>query len=229
MSGQIPEFPPPKPKGKGRSIAHLAGLLVLAMLVPVVPFLLGGEFLESAIGKWIQNDFSLSFRLTVTTLLLAADIFLPVPSSAVITYAGATSGLFLATVFAWFGLTLGAASGYELSRIWGSKLIDRLSETDDREQMRELVARYGSLAVILTRPLPILGETAVLIVGSLRMHRIAFYLALSLSNLAISLVYASFGNWFSDPAQLPWVLAASLIAPLLLTVATRFYYLRKGD
>ncbi len=229
MSGQIPEFPPPKPKGKGRSIAHLAGLLVLAMLVPVVPFLLGGEFLESAIGKWIQNDFSLSFRLAVTTLLLAADIFLPVPSSAVITYAGATSGLFLATVFAWFGLTLGGASGYELSRIWGSKLIDRLSETDDREQMRELVARYGSLAVILTRPLPILGETAVLIVGSLRMHRVAFYLALSLSNLAISLVYASFGNWFSDPAQLPWVLAASLLAPLLLTVATRFYYLRKGD
>ena len=229
MSGQIPELPPPQSKGKGKSIARLAGLLVLAMLVPVVPFLLGGEFLESAIDKWVQNDLSLSFRLTITTLLLAADIFLPVPSSAVITYAGATAGIFPATISAWLGLTLGGVSGYELSRIWGSKLIDRLSGTDDREQMRELVAQYGSLAVILTRPLPILGETAVLIVGSLKMHRVAFYFALSLSNLAISLVYASFGNWFSDPARLPWILAASLIAPLLLTVATRFFYLRKGN
>lgn len=227
MPEPFPEIPSPKPKRKGKSIVHLAGLLVLAMLVPVVPFLLGGEFLESAIGKWIQSDFSLSFRLSVTTLLLAADIFLPVPSSAVITYAGATTGVFAATISSWVGLTLGGISGYELSRVWGSKLIERFSETEERQQMQELVSQYGSLAVILTRPLPILGETAVLVVGSLRMQRVAFYLALSLSNLAIALVYASFGNWFSDPARLPWILAASLIAPLLLTFTVRLLYGRK--
>ncbi len=211
----------PDPQVKKRSIAQLAGFIVLAMLVPVVPFLLGGEYLETTIEKWIQNDFSLAFRLMAVTVLLAVDIFLPVPSSAVITYAGATCGIFSATFSAWLGLTLGGLFGYELSRIWGSRLINRLSSSSDRRQMEQLAAQYGTLAIILTRPLPILGETAVLIVGSLMMGRLPFYFALLISNLAISLVYASFGNWFSDPAWLPWILAFSLIVPLLLTIGIR--------
>jgi len=216
VTGQLPDS-----KRKKKSIAQLAGLIILVMLVPVIPFLLGGEFLETAIEKWIQNDFSLSFRLTAVIALLAVDIFLPVPSSAVITYAGATCGIFQATLSAWIGLTLGGFFGYELSRVFGSKLIKRLSGADDRKQMQELVWQYGSFAIVLTRALPILGETAVLIVGSLLMKRIPFYSALAISNLAISLVYAGFGNWFADPDWLPWILAASLIAPLFLTICIR--------
>ena len=216
MTGQLPDS-----KRKKKGLAQLAGLIILVMLVPVIPFLLGGEFLETAIEKWIQNDFSQSFRLTAVIALLTADIFLPVPSSAVITYAGATCGILPATLSAWIGLTLGGFFGYELSRIFGRKLINRLSGADDRKQMQTLVSQYGSLAIVLTRPLPILGETAVLIVGSLLMQRLPFYFALAISNLAISLVYASFGNWFSDPDWLPWILAASLIAPLLLTLLIR--------
>lgn len=204
-----------------KSLIRLTGLIVLAMLIPVVPFLLGGEYLEGSIEKWIQSDFSQPFRLTATLLVLMADIFLPVPSSAVITYCGATCGIVPATVAAWAGLTTGGVIGYELSRLWGSRLINRLSGQEDRHQMHGLVSQYGSLVIILTRPLPILGETAVLIVGSLFMQRFAFYRSLLLSNLAISLVYASFGSIFSAPELLPWVLAASLIIPLILTFAVR--------
>ncbi len=212
---------PPSSGTKKKSIAQLAGLIVLAMLIPIIPFLLGGEFLEGAIESWIQSELSLPLRLSTVVIALMVDIFLPVPSSAVITYAGATCGIIPATAASFVGLTLGGLLGYELSRLWGSRLINRLSCEEDRLQMQELVSQYGSLVIVLTRPLPILGETAVLIVGSLFMRRFAFYFSLAISNFAISLVYAGFGSWFSDPAWLPWILAASLIVPLFLTICIR--------
>ncbi|MBL4885861.1 MAG: VTT domain-containing protein [Planctomycetaceae bacterium] len=225
MENEQPETSPAVKK----SVTRLVGLILLAMLIPVIPFVFFGEFLEDAIESWIQGDFSLTFRLAVVVLCLLVDIFLPVPSSAVITYAGATCGIISATLAAWAGLTLGALLGYELGRLLGSRLINRLSSQQDREQMQKFVSQYGGLAIVLTRPLPILGETAVLIVGSLFMRRSVFYLSVALSNLAISLVYASFGYWFSDPSWLPWIIAASLIAPLMLTFAARRYLSARQD
>jgi len=205
-------------------VVRLVGLIVLAMIIPIVPFLLGGESLERVLEEWIKSELPVSFQLVAVMITLMADIFLPIPSSAVITYAGATCGIIPASLAAWTGLSLGGVVGYELSRAWGSRLINRLTGEVDRLQMQKLVLLYGPLAVVLSRPLPILGETTVLIVGSLKMRRFAFYFSLVISNLAVSLVYAGFGNWFSDPDLLPWVLAMSLIIPVLLTFAVRLFF-----
>ncbi len=196
-------------------------VILLFLLVPVIPFLLAGPWLESRIALGVKSLSSPTALLTGTALALLVDIFLPVPSSAVITYAGAQCGIFPTTLAATLGLTLGSGLGYELSRWWGPWLLKRFSVEEDTRRMHHLAGRWGGTALVLTRPLPILGETAVLMAGCLQLNRWLFYSVVLVANLVVAAVYASFGSLWRDEQALPWVLGVSLIVPLLLTFCLR--------
>ncbi len=205
-----------------RTRAFLRPLLLisLALLVPVVPFLVLGDAFEARLQNWVQQDWSQEGRFWLIVLVLSADIVLPVPSSGVSTYAGGTLGLAGGTAASWLGMTLGATLGFALARALGRPFADRFGGKDV-VRLQRVSARYGDAALVVTRALPILAEACVLLVGAVRLPWRRFLPPVMISNLAISLTYAAFGAYFGERDALPAAIVASVLLPLIVAIGVR--------
>ncbi|QDU39929.1 TVP38/TMEM64 family inner membrane protein YdjZ [Maioricimonas rarisocia] len=210
-------------QGEGTIKRLLRPLLLIAgaLLIPVVPFLLLGESFEAQVAAWVRQEWSPATQFSLIVASLATDILLPIPSSAVSTYAGGVLGFATGTLASWLGMTMGACLGYGLARLAGRPLAKRFAGEKDLERVQELARRYGATAIVLTRPLPILAEACVLLMGVVRLRWPLFLVAIALSNLAVSATYAAFGQWFEASDSLPMALAISLVVPLVFTWLVR--------
>jgi uncharacterized membrane protein YdjX (TVP38/TMEM64 family) len=148
---------------------------------------------------------------TLVTGLLAADIFLPVPSSVVITFSGKMLGFWGGTAASWCGMTVGAVAAFGLARAFGRPMAQRFAATNELKRVDAMAARVGTLVLVLTRPVPVLAEAAVLLMGTTRLPFWRFSVAVGLSNLGIAAAYSALG----DSVNLPVALAASIALPLL--------------
>ncbi|GAA3069999.1 TVP38/TMEM64 family protein [Streptosporangium carneum] len=97
--------------------------------------------------------------------LLVADVLIPVPSSLVMTAFGALYGLFAGALLAWAGGVGATVVGFALGRR-GTGFVTRHAGPAERERAERLLARWGVLAVIVTRPLPVLAETVAIVAGA---------------------------------------------------------------
>jgi len=192
-------------------------LITLILAVPIVPFLVLGDSLESRVEAWIHQVGSPAVFAGAVILLLGSDVLLPIPSSVLSTLAGEWLGFWTATAVSWLGLTLGAVLGYGLARVFGRPLAERLSSEEELERMEATNRRIGQALVVLARPLPILAEASVLWLGATGMPWWRFFVPVALSNLGIAVVYSALGQW----VQLPIALAASLALPLGASVFAR--------
>lgn len=201
----------------------LRAALFLAVLfaIPVVPFLWLGESFEAGLLKTLREPSSIVVVTSWVIGLLAADMFLPVPSSAVITYAGGVLGVVAGTVTSWVGLSLGAIGGFGLARLFGESIARRFSESDDIERMSRFTQRHGATALVLTRALPILAEACVLMLGAGRLSWRQFLLPMLVSNLLLSLTYAACGAYFQDSNAFPVAIVASGAVPLIAALVIR--------
>jgi len=193
------------------------------LLVPIIPFLLLGESFESQVEAFLkaQSEFSSWTHCLLVIGALAIDIFLPIPSSAISTYAGGVLGTGLATVASWIGMTLGSVIGFGLARMMGRPFAVRLAGADDVERIEQFAQRFGPLALVLTRALPILAEACVLLMGATQLSWRRFLPAVVLCNLVISLTYSACGEYFQKMDALPAAVVASGTIPLLTALAIR--------
>ena len=198
--------------------------LIVLFAIPIVPFLWLGESFEQSLLKALREPASPEVVGAWVFGLLAADMFLPVPSSAVITYAGGTLGLVPATLVSWLGLSAGAIGGFGLARVFGETLARRFSETADVTRMSDFTRRHGPVALILTRALPILAEACVLMLGASRLSWRHFLPALLGSNLALALTYSACGVWFRESSSLPIAIVASGAIPLIAALLIRRWW-----
>ena len=194
-------------------------VLALALAVPIVPFLWFGEAAEAQFLAWLDRSSSPGVNAALVVALLAVDIVLPVPSSVVNTFAGKVLGFWGGTAAAWCGMTLGSIAAFGLVRVLGRPIARRLSSEEDLARAESMADRYGILILVLARPVPVIAEASVVLMGIMQLGWWRFLLAVSLSNLGIAAVYAALGN----RVQLPIALAASIAIPLLVTLlAKRF-------
>lgn len=200
--------------------------LFLAVLfaVPIVPFLVLGASFEESLLLALKEPAAPGVICAWVAGLLAVDIFLPVPSSAIITYAGGVLGVGWATVVAWAGLSVGAAAGFGLARKFGAAVARRFSEPGDVERLSSFAERHGVAALVLTRALPILAETCVLFLGTGRMTWRRFLPAMLVSNGLLALVYASCGAYFRESAGFPVAIVVSGALPLVVALVLRKYW-----
>lgn len=208
-----------------KSAAKAALFLLVLFAIPIVPFLWLGESFEQSLLDAMRQ--SAASRTTVGAWvigLLAADMFLPVPSSAVVTYAGGILGLIWGTLASWVGLSLGAVGGFGLARLCGEPLVRRFSEGDDVTRMRDFARRHGPQAILLTRALPILAEACVLMLGAGRMEWRRFLVPMLISNGLLALTYAACGAYFRDSAAFPLAIIASGAIPLVAALLIRKYW-----
>lgn len=201
----------------------LRAALFLAVLfaIPIVPFVWLGESFEAGLLKALREPSSPSTVSGWVVGLLAADMFLPVPSSAVITYAGGVLGVLAGTLTSWVGLSLGAVGGFGLARLFGETIARRFTESEDIERMSRFTQRHGSTAIVLTRALPILAEACVLMLGASRLTWRQFLPPMLVSNFLLSLTYAACGAFFQGSNAFPVAIIASGAVPLIAALVIR--------
>lgn len=201
-------------------------LLTLVLLVPIIPFLAFGDQLESTIEAWTHEDLPAGTAFGVIFGSLASDIFLPVPSSVICTFAGNRFGIVSGGLVSWLGLTVGSIAGYGLAYLFGLPLAKKLSDEQSLTRSQELSNRFGPWLVVMTRPVPVLAEATILWLGIQRVKWNTLLLPLAISNFAIAFGYAIFGRIAGDQG---WFLPALIIAaaaPLVLWIVVQRWLLQ---
>jgi uncharacterized membrane protein YdjX (TVP38/TMEM64 family) len=192
-------------------------LLGLVLAVPIVPFLCFGEPLERQAEAWLDDSLPRSTVVVTVVGLLATDVFLPVPSSVVSTFAGRVLGFALGTAVSWLGMTLGAAIAFLLARAFGRRLALKFAAEEDLERTDALSRRFGPMVLVLARPVPVLAEASVLLLGTTDLPWRRFLVPIGLSNLGIAAAYAALG----ELVELPIALAAAIALPLAAATIAR--------
>jgi len=175
-------------------------LIIIALLIPIVPFIVIGELPGE---KWlsVSGDDALLFGLTGSALL-AVDVLLPIPSSIVGTLLGARLGFLPGFLWIWGGLVLGNLVGY----LVGWLLLSRLG--------RDLPEMPTLLILFISRPVPVLAEAVTFAAGAGRMSPGHFLVSCGVGNAIYALALAGNGA-----ALVPDnVLGLGLMLPMLLPV-----------
>lgn len=120
--------------------------------------------------------------------LLIGDVVLVVPSSIVMVAHGALFGVAGGTALSTLGGMGAAVAGWSLGRVGGRLAARFVPEEDPR--IRGYVERHWLLAVILSRPVPILSETVVVVCGATGRPLLPVALAATLGTLPAAAVYA---------------------------------------
>lgn len=128
----------------------------------------------------------------LTVALLTVDAALPVPASLVMVAAGALYGTVTGALLALGGRVLGAMAGYAIGRR-GGPLVARLVPRDGRDRADALLRRWGPLAIVVTRPVPLVAETMTILAGasSIGWGRVA--LAALVGSVPEAVLYAGSG------------------------------------
>ena len=126
-------------------------------------------------------------------LLLAADLFLPIPSSIIMVLSGAAFGVVWGSLLSFIGSVGGEWLGFELARKYGLRASRTIVSDDDLAQLERVFARHGPAVVVVTRALPVVMETMSVVAGLSRMSRAKFLFASFAGTAPIVVVYAYAG------------------------------------
>lgn len=124
--------------------------------------------------------------------LLAADVFIPVPSSFIMLLNGALFGIFIGTALSVIGGLAAFAVAFFIG-IKGGPWLLRSASPEDREKANRFIQDWGLLAIVVSRPFPILSETIAVMAGTSSMSITKGMLAAILGLLPVALLYALIG------------------------------------
>lgn len=152
--------------------------------------------------------------------LLVADVALPVPASLVMIGHGALFGVVGGTLLSLVGALGAALFGFWIGRR-GGPLLARLVPEDERRRADALLQEWGDLAIIVTRPVPILAETLAILAGASPMRPGRMLLSTLAGSLPAALLYALTGATARSLDN------TALVFSLVLLVAGLFWLVGK--
>jgi len=144
---------------------------------------------------WMRHGGVLAAVLGVS--LLIADVLLPVPSSLVMVAHGALFGVVIGTLLSLLGSVGAALFGFAIGRR-GGRLLERIVTPEERARADKMLARWGALAVVVTRPVPILAETVAIMTGTSSIGWARMALASFAGSLPPALLYALTGAAYAN-------------------------------
>jgi uncharacterized membrane protein YdjX (TVP38/TMEM64 family) len=150
-----------------------------------------GLSIESTLDAWLNHAGPGSAAIIVG--LLAADVLLPIPSSVVMVLSGAAFGVFWGAALALIGSVLGEWLGFEMVRRFGRRASSMIAGDHELRELNEFFERHGAVAVMVTRPLPVVMETMSLVAGLSAMRRRTFLTASLVGTAPIVVIYAYAG------------------------------------
>ena len=198
--------------------------IVVLLLIVAAPFIAIGTWFEPAIERWLATD-ALRFSLWQSAIaiigLLAVDIALPIPSSGVCTFAGRELGWIAGGVVNWIGLNVSSLIGYWIGRHPGRWFARRFSDAATMERLAAWSDRSATMCLLICRPLPLLAEASVILMGVRRLPPRQFWPPVLIANLVLGIGYAAFGHFAAANDTFWPALFASLLLPLIFVLAWR--------
>ncbi|OHB76392.1 MAG: hypothetical protein A2Z34_08595 [Planctomycetes bacterium RBG_16_59_8] len=193
-------------------VVGLGGLFALS-------FAIWGERLEglfspSACVRWFAA--SRDWAWAVAIALLISDLLLPIPATGVMAALGIVYGPVLGGAIGACGSVASALAGYGLARLAGPRIARLIADERERERFQGFFDRWGGVAVIVSRPLPILPEVTSILAGLASMNFGRFLVALLLGTVPSAFLFASLGA-VSAEAPLEGIVIATIL-PLLIWI-----------
>jgi uncharacterized membrane protein YdjX (TVP38/TMEM64 family) len=145
-----------------RYLLIIAAMVVFFLLLFLAVEALGVPLLKDP-TPWMKHGGMLAASLGVS--LLIADVLLPVPSSLVMVANGSLFGVVAGTLLSLLGSVGAALFGFAIGRRGGG-LLNRVVTLQEQERINRLLARWGTLAIVLTRPVPLLAVTVAIMAGA---------------------------------------------------------------
>jgi uncharacterized membrane protein YdjX (TVP38/TMEM64 family) len=185
------------------------GVLLLAMLLLFfvvqslqLPFLAEDTSYLLSQKKWVAALAGIG--------LLIVDVVAPVPSSIIMLANGMLFGPVWGTLLSVVG-GLGAASmGYWIGTS-GERIGKRWLGDESLARANAFFLKFGMMAVIVSRPIPMLAEAVSLIAGIFRMPTHRFFPAVLLGLLPPAIVYAVAGAYALDLKNGMYVFLAVMV------------------
>ncbi|MEA2488918.1 MAG: hypothetical protein QOH21_710 [Acidobacteriota bacterium] len=152
--------------------------------------------------------------------LLIADVFLPIPSSLVMTLHGALFGVAGGAALSLLGSTLSALTGFAVGRA-GNDAIRRLVTPAEHARAGALLERWGVVAIAVTRPVPILAETVAILAGSSPLTWRQTAVAAFAGSIAPAFMFAWAGSHATSMISQVWMFLAVIAVSGLLWLVGR--------
>ena len=142
-------------------------MVVLGIAFAMLGLFLLAETLDIRIlqarGVWMEHGGIAAALLGVG--LLVVDVLLPVPSSAIMIAHGAIFGLWGGMMLSLLGSVCAGLVAFAIGRS-GGPWIARFVSAEEQKRANNLLNRWGAIAIVATRPIPILAETVVILAGA---------------------------------------------------------------
>jgi membrane protein DedA with SNARE-associated domain len=197
-------------------------LIVTALLAFIlIPFALFDEPLSAWTLRLIRENPRGAFA--IIAIALAADVFLPVPSSVVSTLAGTLLGFPQGLAASFAGMSAGSVLGYWFGATAGRAVIEKTVGSKDLDRVADLQQRFGGWSIVLSRPIPVLAEASVIAAGFTRMPFRRFLFLNALANLGISAAYAYTGATAADRDSFLLAFAGAIGIPALGLLLSQIY------
>lgn len=129
--------------------------------------------------------------------LLVADVLIPVPSSLIMIANGAVFGIWMGTLLSMIGGVLSSLAGFYLGKN-GSTVVNKFIPLEEQARAKHIMTKWGMLAVIITRPVPVLAESVSIIAGTTQMKLSKLFFASALGVLPAAIIYAVTGAYSID-------------------------------
>lgn len=167
-----------------------AAILAFFLALFLVGEALGLPVLEDP-TPWLRQAGWLSAVMGVS--FLAVDVVLPVPSNVVMIAHGALFGVAAGAALSVLGSMIATIVAFWMGRRGGT-LLARAVPAGERARANAMLSRWGIVAIMVTRPLPLLAETLIVLAGASSMPWRTAMLSSLIGFLPPSLFYAWAGS-----------------------------------
>jgi len=161
-------------------------LVFTVLIILIFVFFGGSEVYFQEVLEEARTD--VSYYSFLSFLVLSSDIVLPVPSSIIMHFNGMVLGTIWGALLSLVSVMISSVVGYYLGR--STKWMTKSKNAKESE----LLNKYGVFAIIMSRGIPILSESIVLICGYNRFNFKQFMGYSLLGYVPICFIYAYFGN-----------------------------------
>ena len=143
--------------------------------------------------------------------LLLSDVFLPVPSSMIMLTLGAQLGVVWGTIAGSLGGLFSALIAFGIGRLNKTRVDTWIGEEDTIRSHR-LIERWGPMAMILSRPLPILAESTAFVAGTTQMGWGTALWTTAVGTVPVSLIYSCTGSGIAELAETSMIVGVTIAA-----------------
>lgn len=195
---------------------------IVLLTAIIVPFLVWGDTFETllspdAMRSLLERHHAIGWLIGI--VLLVGDLFLPIPSTIVMSALGWLYGPVKGGTVASVGLVLSAQLAYQLSLRFGRPIAIRLAGEESLGTAAQWFSKTGGGGVAVSRCLPVLSEAIACLAGLSRFPQQDFFVATLVGALPAGFVFAFIGHLGHQNSAAATALSA--IIPILLWLTYR--------